>query len=1301
MLHVEACRSPPHSSFPESYDRGRMIPQTADPAERRAYPRIPSSLAALVVLPSGAEMSCRIRNFCVGGMLLVMEGKTEPECRLMAKVFRSNRSVSISFDATLGSTPLHLCVEARVAHVYETAIGVAFVNPAAEFLESMRRLAEQLQAGESGSGGVPQSESDRVHGGGGTLDDLIDLSRTLWAKQGEGLVRSVVGGMIEALVQRTGKRHDSAAEALAFRDIATLETLLSRTDLGQAARLSMDRQLSGVGRRGQEHDPSPWGELSLVDKEELESWLAVEAFASRIEASNAEGLDNLSRQMRAVLDPGGALPLGPEMLAAVLHEILDLMDPEPIDRKRLLAGLSRHMATAVHPLYSEFSRRLEALGFLVPPPSPPAPPTHARTQADAHVHTVDGEVGAGTGPAGGLAASGGGRPGGQAPASRQRGSVPAEPHSTDELFQALSRLQRHHARSSYGAVSSARSLKEEVLSALGCADEAEVGRLLGGRVHEQIDTTDRLVNYLSKDAAVGQRTRQWLTRLKIPILKAALSNSGFFQDPRHPTHRIVNQLDHLGQLIGSARTDAERTSMLTIERLIERLLGAADQDQNVPVAVSAALSGLEAEHSRAYQRKVQRVVAASVGNQRVSDAQAAVRRELVRRFDGRRIHRLLAALLDDGWVAWLELIHIEQGPDSAGWEQGWQVVDRLDRLLAAGQAQAMADPPDTDALLKEVAAGLGRASFDPVQRGRLFDALSQRLASTAQRSAGAQASDYVLYRPASRPPGPAEEGAPARPGDLDEVSWTRALERVGELQVGDPVRIKDKKGLFHPLRIAWIAPSRRRFMLVDQGGRKTRELSLGQLARALARRLASAAAEPGKPLLDRASTAMLREMGEGLAYHATHDPMTGLYNRRHLLKTVDGILKDASAAGTDATHVLCLVDLDQFKLINNICGYQAGDQLLRVVADRLRARFQVSATVAHMGGDEFVVFLALDDPEGVAALGERVHATIKAVPFAWGDAHFPIDASIGLVRVQGNYEDAAAVLKAADSACMAAKKGGRNRIQIYREDDSEIVQQRHIMHWVVRVNEALDHDRLVLRCQRIAPVDPAAGHAGHYEILLTVNDEGGQPMVLEDFIRAAENYNRMATVDRWVIEHTLSWVARNPLAARNGYAINLSGHSLNDEGLVDYVREQFERSGVAPDHISFEVTETVAIANLERAASVIESIKGLGCAFALDDFGSGLSSYSYLSNLPVDLLKIDGAFVRNIVDNPNDYAVVKSINEIGHFMGKRTIAEYVENAQILECLREIGVDYAQGYGIEKPRLLEDLAKAPGPLRVQP
>ncbi len=248
------------------------------------------------------------------------------------------------------------------------------------------------------------------------------------------------------------------------------------------------------------------------------------------------------------------------------------------------------------------------------------------------------------------------------------------------------------------------------------------------------------------------------------------------------------------------------------------------------------------------------------------------------------------------------------------------------------------------------------------------------------------------------------------------------------------------------------------------------------------------------------------------------------------------------------------------------------------------------------------------------------------------------------------------------------------------------------MEWVSEIDRALDENRLVLNCQRIAPIGSDPDTEAHYEILLTMLDDRGEMIAPTDFIFAAESYNRMAAVDQWVIEHALAWMSKNraTLDRIGGISINISGHSINDEGFADFVLRQFSTSRVPTGKVCFEITETAAIANLDNAVNFINKMKLIGCKFSLDDFGTGLSSYSYLRNLPVDFIKIDGVFVKDLSDNPGDYAVVKSINEIGHFMGKKTIAEFVENDEILEQLREIGVDYAQGYGIERPCLLEQL-----------
>jgi EAL domain-containing protein (putative c-di-GMP-specific phosphodiesterase class I) len=323
---------------------------------------------------------------------------------------------------------------------------------------------------------------------------------------------------------------------------------------------------------------------------------------------------------------------------------------------------------------------------------------------------------------------------------------------------------------------------------------------------------------------------------------------------------------------------------------------------------------------------------------------------------------------------------------------------------------------------------------------------------------------------------------------------------------------------------------------------------------------------------------------------------------------------------------------------------------------------------------------------------EELRRAIKDCRFLWEDKTFEIGVSIGVVPLVADSGDLATTLSAADSACFFAKEQGRNRIQVYQSDDKVVVQRHGEMQWVHRITRALAEERFCLYFQRIMPLlTPQVGRL-HGEILLRMIDEQGQLVSPATFIPAAERYNLMPSIDRWVIRTAFKTMAQTLPEAPDrtavvGVSINLSGQSLCDDHLLEFVIEQFQQSGIAAERVCFEITETAVIANLARAMHLITSLRELGCRFALDDFGSGLSSFAYLKRLPVDYLKIDGSFVRGMLENPIDYAIVDSINQIGHVMGILTIAEFVENAAILSQLRALGVDYAQGYGIARPQPL--------------
>ena len=424
-----------------------------------------------------------------------------------------------------------------------------------------------------------------------------------------------------------------------------------------------------------------------------------------------------------------------------------------------------------------------------------------------------------------------------------------------------------------------------------------------------------------------------------------------------------------------------------------------------------------------------------------------------------------------------------------------------------------------------------------------------------------------------------------------------------------------------------------------------------------------------------------RKLANALSHQATHDTLTGLVNRAEFERRLTHLL--ASARPEDP-HALLYLDLDQFKVVNDTCGHAAGDDLLRQISALLRTKLRARDTLARLGGDEFGVLLDHCPVAEAKRIADALRELLRAFRFGWQDKSFTIGVSIGLVPIAAAGETLSSVFSAADAACYAAKDTGRNRVHIYQADDRMLAQRDGEMRWIPRIEQALNEGRFRLYYQPIHAFTPFATR--HGEILLRMVDEQGRIVLPGAFIPAAERYGLMQTIDQWVVSKSLE--ALSLIAEDAGvFTINISGQSLGAAEFLEFVTERIKETGVAPDKLCFEITETAAASELGHVLRFIDTLKAVGCRFALDDFGTGLSSFSYLKTLPVDYLKIDGAFIRELADDDIDQAMVEAVNRIGHRMGLSTIAEGVESETIARKVQEIGVDYGQGYGLAKPQPL--------------
>ena len=421
-----------------------------------------------------------------------------------------------------------------------------------------------------------------------------------------------------------------------------------------------------------------------------------------------------------------------------------------------------------------------------------------------------------------------------------------------------------------------------------------------------------------------------------------------------------------------------------------------------------------------------------------------------------------------------------------------------------------------------------------------------------------------------------------------------------------------------------------------------------------------------------------------LSYQASHDTLTGLINRREFENCLASAF-EKTRDNAEETHALLYLDLDQFKVVNDTFGHTAGDALLRQLTEQIQSKIRSTDLLARLGGDEFGILLERCSEARAIEVAEDIRGSIEGYRFEWQDSFTTVRCSIGVVMVNSENADVAGVMSSADVACYSAKDMGRNQVHLYKDSDASLRHEE--MKWVSRITSAVEEERFELFFQPIIGIGKKNSNSrGHYEILLRMRDENGQLVGPDQFIPAAERYNLMSTLDRWVIHEAITKLAdRNDEGeARYTLAINLSGTSLSEDRFLDFVINELETQNLPDGAICFEITETAAISNLSRVVHFMQELKKLGCKFSLDDFGSGLSSFTYLKNLPVDYLKIDGHFISNVAEDDVDESMVKAISDVGHAMGIETIAERVETKQVLDKLGSLGIEFAQGYYIAKP-----------------
>ena len=1265
--------------------------------EKRASLRKPLMLGVEISIDHSHSAAYEVRDYCSGGMLLIFKNGSravQPE-----SLFRGNK-VTINLSLPIQNTIKHLKLEAQVARSFDLGIGIAFINPSPAIIHALDKLAEN--AGPSGEPQLLPPEQNAAN-----RHTIISKCRDAVSSHLFDILHDFFRRADDQLLSCARKATDNQTQSAFFEAIAELSHFHQPiTETFHDAILEKINELEqpeSFTRERMAEEISSF-ELSIIDEEEFENWVLVTAMVSKIESQFSEELYDFLQRLSAITETQAIdkenNPFGPAVICRSFCESLKVLHLEHHQTTVVYSIFEQIVTPHLARLYHDISTLFTEAGVLPIIHKRPAIQSVTSTQTEAQ-QTPREEI---TPPSVRNTSSAGSEQYtnpesreafdvalellnlqrmesqgiSQIPSSREPSSAY---YDTDEVVEALNTL----THSEY------TNLKDELLTTLEQSHAGEsIKKSVPTSLNDTFDLMSKLLNAILEDLLLTDLTKTHINQLRVPLVKTALQDSNFFTTPSHPAREFLNLIAQLGTTHdkqGKA-TYLNPELLRTITRVIERAKKQSGKNNEIFAEAVEGLTPLVNRQDESYERNVGRAIKACEGSQKIKQARQAAHAEISRKLVGKKLPKALLTLLQLGWPKALVITYLQNGPDSEEWLKQLNTLDNLLNLLEK-KPEAKHQPNDIDELLTSIQSILGYISFDSISVDALINEFRQLLSTDTLPKAATSplisidqkaVDDQLDYIP------DIEFAAQDHALETPQESW----ELAKTLKVNDWIVFTSTSTEKLLLQLIWIAEDHSLYIFVNRKGIKALELTLTELAKLLDQKRITLFEDAEQPLVERGVHRILQEMHKKLVTQATHDPLTGLLNRKEFYIRLGAALENSRQTG--ATHLLCHLDLDRFNIINNSCGHLAGDTLLKQTAKIFLTHINDKTIVARLGNDEFgLIINHCTESEGYTTAGELREA-LKKQRFLWEDKQYPVTACIGIALISGESESVGELLKSADSACYAAKNSGFNHIQIYKHDDTQLTQRHEAISWLSRIDTAPVKDYLKLYCQKIAPISNDPSAKPHYEVLLRVIDDQGKLTGPDSFIQAAELAKRMPEVDRWIIRKVFLQMAKNStkLEELGGFSINLSGCSLNDEGLLTYIRRQLSETRVPTDKICFEITETAAISSLSSAADFIDKLKETGCTFALDDFGSGLSSYSYLKYLAVDFLKIDGIFIKDIATDMTDYAMVKSINELSHYLGKKTIAEYVENDDICNQLKAIGIDFAQGYGIEKPRSLDEL-----------
>jgi diguanylate cyclase (GGDEF)-like protein len=1198
----------------------------------RKHARTTTKLPAQVQF-TDAIFTGTVTGYSETGLLVTF---SEGDHATIASSARVGSELRVTILAEHGESSPPLEIKGHVARIAPEGVGVRFPRLMASTLQKLREADARLAASpallESWGERALQRECNSLFGQ--FLDQILD---EFFARATDDLLWA--GDAEHSFQERSRYR-------MMVEDLAHQRTHIEAEFFG-----SIRAHLHRIALSpGYEDTPSPNAEtLRVLEEIELEDSLSLEAASKEIEAALAVDLAEFENHYCRLVRKHIERPDNPFAPSAIFHALkvaIQTLDTTNNVRTVLYRTIGQAIAKHGPKLYQRLNNVLGSLRPLPHAPEPSKSSSQPASESTDLLRLID-------------------------RLQEKRRNRPREaPHGSDvdanapTLQKIMAALDHLPLGGLTAKNASAHRLSDYVEADLA-AMEGVSSRL--ALAHRRIlDTTSQLIGRARTDIVPESEIEDLVQHLERPLLKLALKDQGFPAKPDHPARQALNLIERYSVVTDERGRLTDPHLRRFLKLVVDRLRTQGDQDPDTYELARKNLLKVLKPILGIRRNRVSVLQEASEALYRVRTGRARVNEALEQKLCGREVPSALLRLLDAGWRQHMILLETREGTESPEWLAALNLIDRLRENLTAPGSAAV----DVPGLLNEIEEGLSTVNIDTDLRDDVIKEMKEQLEGTAPPMP-------MVFIPS---------GSLAPPQASAPENYRYVTDG---LRIGDWWALK-QKGKWVPMQLVWLSPSRSSCTFADLSAKRKLDLTFDDLARRIRENVAKPEIDRDLPLLDRAEFSLLDDSYRSLLHQTHHDPVTGLLNRKGFMQRLQGL---QSLEHRDRSHVIGVLEFDQFRLIRNNCGEEACESLVREIVKHAVAAAGLSTTVAALREDTIAVLAS--DCGGVDKMtwGTALLDQLKFFTFRHDEQSYRIGFSLGLSEFVPSQAPAAEALRRADAACISAKSMGRNQVRAYEQETAQMQTLERQMDLAGHLDRYLEGDGLFLRCQQVMPLADPPSEQSYFEVLLGVRDKDGAVMNAFDFVTAVERLNRVHELDLWVIENVFAWIAANrPLFdVLGGFAINLSASSLHNHEVYQRLRDLLAGADFPTEKIVFEITESAAIEHYGTAQDFIRGLRQYGSRFCLDDFGTGFTSYAHLRNLRADKLKIDGSFVRDMLTNEADLAMVKSMNDLAHSLGLTSVAEYVESPELVEAVKAIGVDYGQGHAIHKPCPIDELS----------